>query len=493
LEFFFGFFWQKDFFSFAVSSKTKNGDRIEQHKSNLIQTEIVTMGPLDLDDLFSADDLLNDHNADIMLDMTDEEFLNGVETPLTSMAVFDDEPGMFVPQMEPSKPVLAAPISPRACTNKASAIKMISYLQEQLRAKDSQIQQLQGTFGGPASPLGRRARVDELDQIVADAVAAVDSVPEEEWITSPAHSKQNKRKIEPLDAFTINRAGPVDRSGDDLLVSPRVPRPPYSKKQRKLAKKAVSEPVPRKIKRELSVDSDTTRGYDSSSPCSSHEKPKKVARRWTASQDDELRHAVQKHNGQNWKAIAQMVKDRDHVQCLQRWKKVLQPGLVKGMWSKQEDELLLKLMSSSRPKNWADIAIKVPGRTAKQCRERWSLNLDPSINRGAWTQAEDELLLSLHKKLGNKWAEIKRHLSGRTENGVKTRFKSIERAKFKDTEVVWTPELEAQLHDIAVRFECRIDEVAKHLPRVIRGISSQAMRDHCPLLRNSEAKSTFVV
>jgi len=227
----------------------------------------------------------------------------------------------------------------------------------------------------------------------------------------------------------------------------------------------------------------------SCSTTSSGSKTKKVARRWTPAQDEELRIAVARHNSQNWKAIAHMVKDRDHVQCLQRWKKVLQPGLVKGMWSKEEDDLLLKLMSSSQPKNWADIAAKVPGRTAKQCRERWSLNLDPSINRGAWTQEEDEQLLRLHKTLGNRWAEIKRHLNGRTENGVKTRFKSIERARTKDKEVVWTAELEAQLNEIAVRFDCRIDEVAKHLPRALRGISSQAMRDHCPLLRESEARA----
>ena len=92
------------------------------------------------------------------------------------------------------------------------------------------------------------------------------------------------------------------------------------------------------------------------------------------------------------------------------------------MWSTEEDNLLLNLMSISQPKNWAEVALLVPGRTAKQCRERWSLNLDPNINRGTWTQEEDELLIKLHDKLGNRWAKIKGHLSSRTENAVKTRF-----------------------------------------------------------------------
>lgn len=248
-----------------------------------------------------------------------------------------------------------------------------------------------------------------------------------------------------------------------------------------LGRKAYSEPLMSTSELINSNITPETAGNDAVS------RSKKNAKRWTNSQDDELKAAVRENNGQNWKAIAKMVTDRDHVQCLQRWKKVLQPGLVKGMWTKEEDVLLLELMNnnSSTAKNWADIAARVPGRTAKQCRERWSLNLDPTINRHAWTQEEDDLLLKLHEKLGNRWAQIKKYLVGRTENGVKTRFKSIERARAKDKEVTWTPELEGQLHDIAVRFNCKIDEVAKHLPRALRGISSKAMRAHCALLRES--------
>ena len=31
----------------------------------------------------------------------------------------------------------------------------------------------------------------------------------------------------------------------------------------------------------------------------------------------------------NWKAIADQVEGRSHTQCLQRWTKVLKPGLIK--------------------------------------------------------------------------------------------------------------------------------------------------------------------
>merc|ERR1712107_186868 len=134
----------------------------------------------------------------------------------------------------------------------------------------------------------------------------------------------------------------------------------------------------------------------------------------------------------NWKLIAEDVEDRTHVQCLQRWKKVLQPGLIKVIWSKEEDALLLRLIKENGgARCWTRIATKIDGRTAKQCRERWNLNLDPSINREAWSEEEDQLLLTMHENIGNKWAEIKRALPGRTENGVKSRFKSLQRAKKK--------------------------------------------------------------
>ena len=44
----------------------------------------------------------------------------------------------------------------------------------------------------------------------------------------------------------------------------------------------------------------------------------------------------------SWKLIAQQVPTRSHVQCLQRWKKALDPRLVKGPWSEEEDQLLVR-------------------------------------------------------------------------------------------------------------------------------------------------------
>jgi hypothetical protein len=110
-------------------------------------------------------------------------------------------------------------------------------------------------------------------------------------------------------------------------------------------------------------------------------KDKAVPKRWTQEEDDRLRDAVNRHGEKNWKSIAEEVPGRNHTQCLQRWTKVLAPGLIKGHWRPEEDDLLKQLVAEGR-KNWGQVASRIPGRTSKQCRERWYNHLDPSIVRG---------------------------------------------------------------------------------------------------------------
>ncbi len=56
---------------------------------------------------------------------------------------------------------------------------------------------------------------------------------------------------------------------------------------------------------------------------------------------------------------------------LHRWQKVLNPDMVKGRWTEEEDNLVLKLVEANGPQKWTFIAEHLPGRIGKQCRERW--------------------------------------------------------------------------------------------------------------------------
>ncbi|XP_039044294.1 transcription factor MYB3R-4-like [Hibiscus syriacus] len=150
---------------------------------------------------------------------------------------------------------------------------------------------------------------------------------------------------------------------------------------------------------------------------------------WTAEEDEILSKAVQHFKGKNWKKIAECFKDRTDVQCLHRWQKVLNPELVKGPWTKEEDELIIELVNKFGPKKWSTIAQHLPGRIGKQCRERWHNHLNPGINKDAWTQEEELALIRAHQIFGNKWAELTKFLPGRSDNAIKNHWNSSVKKK----------------------------------------------------------------
>ena len=133
-------------------------------------------------------------------------------------------------------------------------------------------------------------------------------------------------------------------------------------------------------------------------------KDKRDPNRWKPEEDELLRRAIQEIGEQQWKEIAARIPGRNHVQCLQRWKKVLKPGLKKGHWTEEEDNLLRQY--HDKFSNWAQVASFIPGRTAKQCRERWCNHVDPDVRKGEWLEEEDELILRLQQEWGNRWSSI---------------------------------------------------------------------------------------
>jgi len=74
----------------------------------------------------------------------------------------------------------------------------------------------------------------------------------------------------------------------------------------------------------------------------------------------------------------------------------LKGGFVKGQWTKEEDELVCKYVELYGTKQWARIALVLPGRKGKQCRERWHNHLNPDISKEAWTHDEDLKLVEAH-------------------------------------------------------------------------------------------------
>ena len=112
-----------------------------------------------------------------------------------------------------------------------------------------------------------------------------------------------------------------------------------------------------------------------------------------------------------------------------------QPKYTKRPWRPEEDNKLREMIErlgipeisggkgsvKTGGVQWTDIAKEIPGRVAKQCRERWRNNLDPSVSRAPWTEEENEILLKRYDHYGSSWAEIASGLPGRPDNGCASR------------------------------------------------------------------------
>ncbi|XP_078163548.1 uncharacterized protein LOC144558577 isoform X2 [Carex rostrata] len=109
-------------------------------------------------------------------------------------------------------------------------------------------------------------------------------------------------------------------------------------------------------------------------------------------------------------------------------------GFKKGPWSEEEDAILLDWVAAHGPHYWSCIQSKgLLKRTGKSCRLRWVNKLRPGLKKGPkFSPEEEEKVVQLQARFGNKWARIAKSFQGRTDNDVKnfwsTRKKRLARS-----------------------------------------------------------------
>jgi len=195
---------------------------------------------------------------------------------------------------------------------------------------------------------------------------------------------------------------------------------------------------------------------DEDAPHAPHASPceENKASKWTLAEDEKLKSLVNTYGNKKWKIISENLPNRNPLQCLHRWTKILQPGLIKGPWTIQEDDKLYRWVETHGAKKWSLCAEIVYGRSGKQCRERWFNTLNPNVIKGNWTEEEDYLIFKFFAEYGSKWSKISSNFKGRTENSIKNRvYSTLRRIKAQHAEYSQN--------------NCNLEELVKYLAQAL--------------------------
>ena len=143
---------------------------------------------------------------------------------------------------------------------------------------------------------------------------------------------------------------------------------------------------------------------------------------WSEEEDKILIEKSKEYGYKNWATVASFIPGRSAIQCSARYKRI-QPGLIKGAWTPEEDQELLRLYRYYG-KNWSHISKSMPHRTGKQIRDRFLNALDDNLKKDKFTKEEDRKVVKWYKVYGNSWCRIAKKIKGRTGDMVKNRFYS---------------------------------------------------------------------
>ncbi|KAI3923857.1 hypothetical protein MKW92_007829 [Papaver armeniacum] len=147
-------------------------------------------------------------------------------------------------------------------------------------------------------------------------------------------------------------------------------------------------------------------------------------------------------------------------------------GVRKGAWCEEEDLLLRRCIEKYGEGKWRQVPLKAGlNRCRKSCRLRWCNYLKPNIKRGEFEADELDLIMRMHKLLGNRWSIIAGRLPGRTANDIKNLYntrlkkKCFFKCKSEEEEVVIIKKLGDQTKNDHGNYSHRRQARKSRLPR----------------------------
>ena len=134
-----------------------------------------------------------------------------------------------------------------------------------------------------------------------------------------------------------------------------------------------------------------------------------------------------------WHQVKYFIEGRTLPQIKHYWNKinVLKRG---DNWSEDENRQLLLAVKKCGTHNWRKVAQYLPGRSNRQCRERYMMRLNFGNARklGDWTAAEDKLILELAPKHNFKWVQMEPLIKGRNARQIASRYDLLIKYKSKE-------------------------------------------------------------
>ncbi|KAF4517530.1 hypothetical protein B566_EDAN005093 [Ephemera danica] len=119
---------------------------------------------------------------------------------------------------------------------------------------------------------------------------------------------------------------------------------------------------------------------------------------WSNAEDKMLKHCVRRFKKDRYipfREIATYIPGRSALQCQQRWNSMLNPAVFQGKFKQVEDAIIYEARKANL--SFKQIAYMLPGRTQDQLRYRWG-RLQLEMNFRPWTKEEDDLLIRMVKE-----------------------------------------------------------------------------------------------
>jgi hypothetical protein len=101
--------------------------------------------------------------------------------------------------------------------------------------------------------------------------------------------------------------------------------------------------------------------------------------------------------------------------------------VARSKFEPHEDDLLTDAVRMYGTSNWSIVAMALPGRNPRQCRDRWNNYLRPNLKTDDWTPEEEAELVARVRKMGSRWEKLAAFFRGRSKNSLRSRFMTIQR------------------------------------------------------------------